>query len=303
MSHDDPKEPVQSESDPSPDGPSPDDPSPDGPSPDDPGLDELSLDELSLDELATDIPDELLPPAIILVEPQLADNIGAAARAMLNCGLLDLRLVAPRDGWPNDDARPMASGATAVLDRARCFPTLGQAVADLHHLYASTARHRDMVKHELTPRRMAKDIRDHALRGGRSGILFGRERIGLVNEEVAQCDALVVAPLNPAFTSLNLAQAVLLLAWEWRQAADETLEKQLISPDTEPATRENLASYFDRLEVSLETTQFFRIESMRPVIWRKIRSFYQRAELTEQDVRILHGILSALEGKRLAPPR
>ena len=218
---------------------------------------------------------------------------------MLNCGLLDLRLVAPRDGWPNEAARPMASGATEVLDRVRCFPTLRDAVADLHHLYASTARHRDMVKHELTPRRLARDIQGHALQGRRSGILFGRERIGLTNEEVSQCDAIVVAPLNPAFTSLNLAQAVLLLAWEWRQASDETVEKKLITPDTVPATRENIASYFDRLEASLAATKFFRIESMRPIIWRKIRSFYQRAELTEQDVRILHGILSALEGKRL----
>lgn len=251
----------------------------------------------------TDISEESLPPVIVLVEPQLADNIGGTARAMLNCGLLDLRLVAPRDGWPNEAAVPMASGALEVLDRAKCFETLREAVADLHRLYATTARHRDMVKHELTPRKLAKEIHRASAQGQRSGILFGRERIGLTNEEVAQCDALVVAPLNPEFSSLNLAQAVLLLAWEWRQAADETPEKQLITPDTEPATRENIQSYFDRLEKSLEETLFFRIESMRPAIWRKILSFYQRAELTEQDVRILHGILSALEGKRLSPPR
>lgn len=252
---------------------------------------------------ATDIPDEILPPAVILVEPQLADNIGATARAMLNCGLLDLRLVAPRDGWPNDAARPMASGAHEVLDGARCFPTLKEAVADLHRLYATTARHRDMVKHELTPRRLAREIHSHAADGKRSGILFGRERIGLTNEEVAVCDAVVVAPLNPIFTSLNLAQAVLLICWEWRAQWDETPEKQLIAPDTEAATRENLDTFLDRLEISLEATRFFRIESMRPVIWRKIRSFYQRADLTEQDVRILHGILSALEGKRLEAER
>ncbi len=253
-------------------------------------------------ENPTDIPEDALPPAIILVEPQLADNIGATARAMLNCGLLDLRLVAPRDGWPNEAAIPMASGAHEVLDRARHFPTLREAVADLHRLYASTARHRDMVIHELTPRHMARKIHQDASKGQRSGILFGRERIGLTNDEVSSCDALVVAPLNPIFTSLNLAQAVLLLSWEWRQILDETPEKQLITPDTHPATRENLGSFLDRLEISLEETQFFRIESMRPAIWRKILSFLQRAELTEQDVRILHGILSALEGKRLSSP-
>lgn len=249
--------------------------------------------------IPSDIPEESLPPAIILMEPQLADNIGGTARAMLNCGLLDLRLVAPRDGWPNDAARPMASGAHEVLDRARCFATLSEAVSDLHRLYATTARHRDLVKHELTPRRLAADIHARSLTGQRSGILFGRERIGLTNEEVSQCDAIVVAPLNPAFTSLNLAQAVLLIAWEWRQGWNEVPEKQLIAPDTEAATRDNLENYFQRLEDTLETTRFFRIEAMRPVIWQKIRSFYQRAELTEQDVRILHGILSAMEGKRL----
>ena len=251
-------------------------------------------------ESVSDIPEDSLPPAIVLVEPQLADNIGATARAMLNCGLLELRLVAPRDGWPNDAARPMSSGAYGILDRAQCFPTLKEAVADLHKIYGTTARHRDMVKHELTPRKLAQEIHGHAAHGRRSGILFGRERIGLTNEEVSLCDAVVVAPLNPHFSSLNLAQAVLLIAWEWRQHADETPDRQLIAPDTHPATRENLDTFLDRLEISLEATRFFRIESMRPIIWQKIRSFYQRAELTEQDVRILHGILSALEGKRLA---
>lgn len=251
----------------------------------------------------TDVPEEILPPVVVLVEPQLADNIGATARAMLNCGLLDLRLVAPRDGWPNEAAVPMASGAFEVLDRARCFPTLQEAVADLHRVYATTARHRDMVKHELTPRRLAKEIHGHAAQGQRSGILFGRERIGLTNEEVSLCDAVVVAPLNPIFTSLNLAQAVLLIAWEWRQQWDETPEKTLVAPDTVAATRDNLENFLGRLELSLEAGRFFRIESMRPIIWQKIRSFYQRAELTEQDVRILHGIVSALEGKRLEAER
>ena len=232
----------------------------------------------------------------------MAQNIGATARAMLNCGLLDLRLVAPREGWPNDDATAMASGATHVLDRARVFDCLEDAVADLHRLYATTARHRDMTAVELTPRRLASEIHQRAVRGERAGILFGRERIGLTNEEVTRCDAMVVAPLNPAFTSLNLAQAVLLIAWEWRQHSDDTTPRQLLHPDTRPSRRQELEIFLARLETSLEETAFFRIEDMRPAIWRKVRGMFQRAELTEQDVRILHGILSALEGKRLKGP-
>ncbi|MEM6793415.1 MAG: RNA methyltransferase [Acidobacteriota bacterium] len=239
-------------------------------------------------------------PAVILVEPQLANNIGGAARAMLNCGLGDLRLVAPRDGWPNDAARPMASGADRILDAARCFATLEEATEDLHRLYATTARHRDMTAVELTPRRAASEIHAQAARGARAGILFGRERIGLTNEEVTRCEALVVAPLNPEFTSLNLAQAVLLIGWEWRMARDRTPQRLQITPDTRPATRREHDIFFDRLEESLEQTAFFREDNMRPVLVRKIRSMLLRAEMTEQDVRIMHGILSALEGKRLS---
>lgn len=249
----------------------------------------------------SDVPADSLPPVIVLVEPQLAENIGAAARAMLNCGLLELRLVKPRHGWPDDDAIPMASGATAVLDRARAFDTLDQAVADLHRLYATTARHRDMVKTELTPRRLAEEVRSRSARGERTGILFGRERIGLTNEEVAICDAVVVAPLNPAFSSLNLAQAVLLVCWEWRHAGDTTPAEQQVIPDTRPASREELTYFFDRLEQALERDGFFRMPDLRPVLWQRIRGFLVRAELTEQDVRILHGIVSALEGKRRPP--
>ena len=247
----------------------------------------------------TDTAADILPPAIILVEPQLADNIGATARAMLNCGLLDLRLVAPRDGWPNPDAQAMASGATAVLERARVFPDLESAIADLHRIYATTARHRDMVKAELTPSRLAQEIRQKATAGQRSGILFGRERIGLTNEEVAVSDAAVVAPLNPAFSSLNLAQAVLLICWEWRSAGDTTDPRKMVIPDTEPASREQLRIFFERLEKALVRDGFFRVPHLRRTLWRKIRNLFVRAELTEQDIRILHGIVSALEGKRL----
>lgn len=254
------------------------------------------------EDLPTDVPPEDLPPAIILVEPQLADNIGATARAMLNCGLLDLRLVKPREGWPNPATLAMASGATAVLDRARVFDDLESATADLHRLYATTARHRHLLKHEITPRRLAGEIRRQASEGSRSGILFGRERIGLTNEEVSRCEAAVIAPLNPHHTSLNLAQAVLLIAWEWRSAADETPERVFIQPATRPATRSELRNFLDRLEASLDAGGFFRTEHLRPSMWRKVESLILRAEPTELDVRLLHGMVAALEGRK-RPPR
>ncbi|MEL7060752.1 MAG: RNA methyltransferase [Acidobacteriota bacterium] len=250
---------------------------------------------------AVPAPDDAQAPAVVLVEPQMAANIGAAARAMMNCGLSDLRLVRPRDGWPNDEARPMASGADAILETARAFDSLADATADLHRLYATTARHRDMAKHEITPRRLADEVRSAAAGGQRAGVLFGRERIGLTNEEVAVCDALVVVPLNPAFSSLNLAQAVLLIAYEWRMAGDATPARRLVEPEGVPATRAELEGFFDRLEGSLETANFFRVEHMRAVMWRKIRAMFLRAQLAEREVKIWHGMLSALEGKKLGP--
>jgi tRNA/rRNA methyltransferase len=193
----------------------------------------------------------------------------------------------------------MASGADRVLDGARVFATLDEAVADLRGVYATTARHRDMIQREITPRHLAVTVRQRAAVGERCGILFGRERIGLTNEEVAHCDAVVVAPLNPEFTSLNLAQAVLLVAWEWRMAGDQTPDVVLVETDSRRATRRELDIFFARLETGLDDSGFFRVPHMRAITWRKIRNFLARAELTDQDVRILHGMVSAFEGKRL----
>src|SRR5262249_37680313 len=154
-------------------------------------------------------------PAIILVEPQLGESIGTAARAMLNCGLDDLRLVRPRDGWPSDKAVTAASGADRVLDKARLYPDIAAAIADLGHVYASTARDRYMVKREVTPRLAAEEVRGFLAAGVACGILFGPERTGLVNDDIALADTVVTVPLNPAFSSLNLAQAVLIVGYEW----------------------------------------------------------------------------------------
>ncbi len=237
-------------------------------------------------------------PAIVLVEPQLGDNVGATARAMLNCALTDLRLVNPRDGWPSERARAMASGADAVLDAARVFDTVAEAVADLQVVFATTARHRDMVKDEVTPTEAAAEARRRSAAGERCGFVFGRERIGLTNDEVVLADAVLHVPLNPAFRSLNLGQAVLLVAWEWFRSGDATPPRQRIEAGHRRATRRELLTFFDHLEMALEASGYFKVAEMRPVSVRSIRNLFTRAELTDQEVRTLHGIVTALVGRR-----
>lgn len=243
------------------------------------------------------------PPAIVLVRPQLGENVGAAARAMLNCGLDDLRLVAPRDGWPNPMAYATASGADGVLAQTRLFPTVEAAVADLHHVYATTARLRDMRKHVVTPEQLARDLHRHAACGERSGILFGPERTGLWNDEVVLAEAVVNAPLNPEFSSLNLAQSVLLIAYVWYREQDLTAAegvppRQLAEDGSRRATHEELVGFFRHFETALETSGFFRVAEMKPATVRHLRNLFQRAELSEHEVRILHGVVKALAGER-----
>jgi len=239
-------------------------------------------------------------PAVILAQPQLGENIGMAARAMLNCGLTDLRLVAPRDGWPNDAAINAASGATMVLERARLFPTTAAAVADLHRVYAATARERGMTKPVVTPRRAAEEMRRVGADGIRCGILFGPEAMGLSNDDVALSDAILMAPLNPGFSSLNLAQAVLLIGYEWFQRGVDVPERQLVAPAGRvPATKAELGHLFDHLERELVACGFLHSEQKRPVMVRNLRNMLQRAELTDQEVRTLRGaIVGLVEGRR-----
>jgi tRNA/rRNA methyltransferase len=182
------------------------------------------------------------------VEPQLGENIGAAARAMLNCGLRDLRLVRPRDGWPSESAAAAASGADLVLERARLYESTAEAVADLQHVYAATARGRDMNMRVVTARRAAEDMRRFGRRAETSGVLFGPERSGLANDDVVLADALLIAALNPAFRSLNLAQAVLIVAYEWFVAEDRAPEEHVVKGGARPATKEELLNFFDHLE-------------------------------------------------------
>jgi tRNA/rRNA methyltransferase len=186
-------------------------------------------------------------PAIVLVEPQLGENIGMVARAMLNCGLNELRLVNPREPWPNPKAQAAASGADPVLAGARLFAATEDAIADLAHVYATTARSRDMVKPVLTPRRAGAELRAQAARGERTGILFGKEAKGLHNDDVALAEAIVAAPLNPAFSSLNLGMAVLLVAYEWLVAEADPAQGALpIGKDTRPATGAELSGLFGK---------------------------------------------------------
>lgn len=233
-------------------------------------------------------------PRVVLIEPQLGENVGAVARAMLNCGLDRMSLVNPREGWPNPKAEPMAAGATAVLDGVQVFATTEEAVADITTLYATTARPRELTARVLTPREAAADMRAAQARGEEVGVLFGPERSGLTNDHVALADRIISVPLNPAYASLNLAQAVLLVAYEWFTAGDETPPDTLTISGTRIAEKRELIDLFERLETELDAGGFFRSPDLRPTVMRNLRSMFQRARMTDQEVRTFHGMISAL---------
>ncbi len=248
-------------------------------------------------------------PVVILVNPQLGQNIGTAARAMANFGLSSLRLVDPRDGWPNDWAVKAASGADWILDGAEVFERLEDAIADLHHVYATTARPRGMTKTVITPDQAGEDMRARAGAGQRLGLLFGRERWGLNNDEVSLADVIITAPVNPRFASINLAQAVLLVAYEWYRReggalvgmeTDEAPAETpgLKMPDSHPASKAELLGMFEHLEKELDASGYFRSPDMRPTIVRNLRNMFARAELSEQEVRSFRGMIRALSGTR-----
>ena len=239
-------------------------------------------------------------PVVILVDPQMGENIGAAARAMLNCGVAELRLVNPRDGWPNERAHSMSSGALDRMPPVQVFATTAEAIADLHYVYATTARPRDMVKTVFTPRSAADDMRVRYDRGERIGLMYGAERMGLVNEDVALASAMITIPLNPGFSSLNLGQAVLLTCYEWLMTGDQTPGQQLVIGDTPPATQGDMDGLYQRLETELEERRFFRAVDMKPTVVRNLRAMLVRAQMTQQEVNTFHGIISALIGKKLS---
>jgi tRNA/rRNA methyltransferase len=237
-------------------------------------------------------------PAVILVEPQLGENIGMVARAMLNCGLTELRLVRPRDGWPNPLATAAASGADAVIENAKLFDSTVEAIADLHRVYATTARPRGMVKLIVTPAQAAAELRQEAAAGRRCGLMFGPERSGLVNDDIALADAALTVPLNPAFASLNLAQAVLLVGHAWFLAGDDTPPRYLETNAGQPASKAEMENFFQRLEAELDITGFLFPPEKVPSMLRNLRNMFLRMAPTENEVNTLHGVIVALRDKK-----
>ncbi|MGC2223796.1 MAG: RNA methyltransferase [Methylocella sp.] len=243
-------------------------------------------------------------PAMILVRPQLAVNIGMCARAMANFGLTDLRLVSPREGWPRSGAYrkgayAAAAGAVHLLEAAALFETLEDAVLDLNFVWATTARERGQHKQILTPAEAMPDCAHKIANGEKHGVLFGPERTGLANDEVALADAIITFPVNPAFASLNLAQAVLLTGYEWVRAVTDARAPFAMVQRSPAAPHAMVLSFFAYLEGELERAGFFRPEAKQPVMRRNLRNMFHRMQLTEQDVRTLRGMVVRLvEGPR-----
>ncbi len=234
-------------------------------------------------------------PAIVLVRPQLGENIGKAARAMLNFGLTDLRLVAPRDGWPNPSAGPAASGADLVLEQARVFDSVAAAVADCPSIYATTVRKRGLVVPVISPEETAREIRSNE---GLSAILFGAERSGLETDEVALAGKIVTVPVNSDFRSLNLAQAVMLLAYEWSKGA--ALAVPTLSDEDEPrAEHIHLEGLIQQLFEALEASDYFHPPDRTPATRNTIRTILTKAGWSAREIQALRGIVRALaEGRR-----
>lgn len=227
---------------------------------------------------------------IVLVRPQLGENIGKAARAMLNFGLTEMRLVEPRDGWPNPSAGPAAAGADVVLEQARIFPSLADAVADCAHVYATTVRKRGVSKPVLSPAEAAQDIRQAS---GRCALVFGPERSGLETDDVALTRAIVTVPINPEFGSLNLAQAVILLAYEWSKGAE--LEQPPAEDLLPPAPQDELEGLIAHFEALLEPRDYFFPPSRAAATRRTLRNLLTKPGWNHLEVRTLRGVLSALE--------
>ena len=233
-------------------------------------------------------------PVAVLIAPQLGENIGAAARALLNFGLERMRVVAPRDGWPNPAAVAMASGAGRLLEAARVFEDTAEAIGDLDLVYATTARPRELTKRVLTPEAAMREAAARIADGARVGVLFGPERTGLANEDVVQAQAVISVPVNPAFPSLNLAQCVLLIAYEWRRAARPAEPERLTTGRTRLAPQADVARMVAHLVAALDGAGFFHPPEKAPSMRANLENLFRRHALTEQEVRTLHGVIRAL---------
>src|SRR5215469_3913502 len=242
-------------------------------------------------------------PAIILVEPQLGENIGMAARAMGNFALSRLRIVNPRDGWPNIAASRAAAGADHILDRVELFDSVEQAVADLDLLFATTARAHDQAKPVMAPEPAAREIKAHIAGGGKSGILFGRERWGLTNEEVARANRIITFPVNPGFASLNLAQAVLLMGYEWFKLATSAAMPFTMPERSPRASQHQMDAFFENLVRELDRVEFLRPAEKRDTMLVNLRNIFFRMEPTKQDMHTLHGVIMAIAEGRKGPAK
>lgn len=241
---------------------------------------------------------DLNQPIIILVAPQMGENIGGTARAMLNCGLTHLRLVSPRDGWPNDKAIAMASGAFDKMHPIEIYTNLRDAIADCQRVFATTGLSRDIVKPVHTPQSALSEINDSLHLGNKVAILFGCERVGLNNTDMALAQDLVTIPSNPDFPSLNLAQAVMVMAYEWSKIILASPHKILPVGKSDIATAESFNHFFDRLDNGLQDAGFYRAPEMKETVSRNIRALFSRATPTEQEINTLHGILTTLSSLR-----
>jgi tRNA/rRNA methyltransferase len=251
----------------------------------------------------TKTPADLAGPVVILVEPQLGENIGMAARAMGNFGLTRLRIVNPRDGWPNLSAQRAAAGADHILDKVELFDSVEAAVADCTLLFATTARAHDQAKPVIGPQQAAQEIAREIAAAGQVAILFGRERAGLLNEEVALSDRIVTFPVNPAFASLNLAQAVLLLGYEWFKLATADALPFAMPERSMRASQHQMQAFFDNLVRELDRVEFLRPAEKRETMLVNLRNIFSRMEPTRQDMHTLHGVVMAIAEGRKGPAK
>ncbi|MGA2566963.1 MAG: TrmJ/YjtD family RNA methyltransferase [Pseudolabrys sp.] len=241
-------------------------------------------------------------PIVVLVEPQLGENIGAAARAMANFGLSRLRLVKPVQGWPNEKARAMAAGADRVLDGAQLYDSLAAAIGDCTFVLAATARNHDQAKPVIGAAEAAAEMAPRVAAAETVAVVFGRERNGLENHEVARADCILTLPVNPAFASLNLAQAVVIVGYEWFKQQGGELPFA-IPQKSPPAAKQQLDAFFSDLERELDKVEFFRPEEKRGTMGVNLRNIFQRMQPSQQDVRTLHGVITAIAQGRKGPAR
>jgi len=235
-------------------------------------------------------------PVFILVNPSLSQNIGSAARAMLNFGFDRMRLVNPNPGWLNDDARALCADADEVLEKAEVFRTLKEAIADCHHTYATTARPRDMIKEVVHPDVAGQEINTYVQETDHQvGVLFGSEKCGLDNDDVALCDKIITVPLNPHFSSINLAQSVLLVAYElFQQSQAKMVQDPLWDNDMTPATKEEVHSLIEHLDQELDKSGYFRVEARSHHMRRTLNNMFSRVRYTSQEIKTLRGVIATL---------